>query len=82
MVEGGEGQGSGDGIGGLTAHIHSPHIDRGDSMSHRAEEHTTGVYEAHHVFAEHGENEVMIEFEDEHGAHHEAAFHVHVDDSH
>ena len=82
ILEASDGQGSGHSIGGLTADIHLSHVASGDSMSYRAEEHTTGVYEAHHVFAEHGETEVMIEFEDEHGAHHTAAFRVHVDDSH
>jgi len=72
----------GHGMGGMSAQIHLAHTESGESMSHGADEHMSGVYEAMHTFAEHGETEVMIEFMDEHGENLEAAFHVHVSAGH
>jgi hypothetical protein len=71
-------------MGGMMAEIHVEHHATGSAMDHHADEHDMGVYEAMHTFAEHGETEVTIEFDDGHGHGelHHAAFHVDVGEAH
>ncbi len=70
------------GMGGLAATIQLHHEASGVTAEHMADEHESGVYEAHHTFTEHGETEVGIGFDDGTGGHHEALFHVPVSENH
>jgi hypothetical protein len=71
-------------MGGMMAEIHVEHHATASSMNYHADEHDMGVYEAMHTFAEHGETEVAIEFDDGHGHGelHHAAFHLTVGEAH
>lgn len=69
-------------MGGMTAEIHLAHVSTANSMTHAADEHAEGIYETHHTFGEHGETEVTLDFLDGHGEHHEASFHVIVNEAH
>ena len=73
---GSDGHTGGHAMGGLEAEIHLTHGETGASMQHMGAEHSEGVYEAEHHFDEAGVMEISIDFEDAHGDHHEAAFHV------
>lgn len=69
-------------MGGLAPTIGMTHAGSGAGASHMGEEHEPGVYEAIHTFAEHGEVEITMGFDDDHGEHHEVVFNVPVDDNH
>ena len=69
-------------MGDMTAEIHLEHVSTGGSMTHDAVEQAPGVYSTVHTFAEHGETEARIGFQDAHAEHHEASFRVTVGEAH
>lgn len=69
-------------VAGMQVTIEVGHTVTGGHTTHPGEEHEPGVYEIHYTFAEHGEFEVAVDFEDDHAAHHHVAFHVPVSPGH
>lgn len=69
-------------VGGMTAEVGVEHSTNGGHSAHAAGEPEAGVYEAHHTFTDHGDFEVSLDFDDDHGAHHHVAFIVPVSAAH